>query len=195
MNNKKFILASSSPQRLDLLKKINVIPSSVIHPEINEDVLKKEKPYAYVKRLAQQKAQIVYAKHSSCYVLGADTSVIRGAKILGKPNNEDEALKFLNLLSGRKHQVITSYCIYKPDGSYILKAISSDVVVKNLSDIEKKWYISTGEWKNKAGGYSISGRFEVFVKQINGCISNVIGLPLPYVYNSLLGLGYNFTDV
>ena len=195
MINQQLILASSSPQRLDLLKKINIIPNRVIHPQINEDVLKKEKPYAYVKRLAQQKAQVVHSQFPDFYVLGADTSVIRGSKILGKPNNPEEALQFLNLLSGKKHQVITAYCIYKPDGSYILKAISSDVVVKNLSSSEKSWYVSTGEWQNKAGGYSIAGTFEIFVKQINGCISNIVGLPLPYVYNSLLGLGYNFRNV
>ena len=159
MINQKLILASSSPQRLELLKKINIIPHSVIHPQINEDILKKERPYEYVKRLAQQKAQVVYNQFPSFYVIGADTCVIRGSKILGKPSNSEEALQFLDFLSGKKHQVLTAYCIYRPEGSYILKAIKSDVVVKNLSDIEKKWYLSKNEWQNKAGRYSISGVF------------------------------------
>jgi septum formation protein len=184
------VLASSSPRRLDLLKLIDVVPNNVVSPEIDETPLKGEGALLYVKRMAKEKAKAVAGNFANSYVLSADTIVVRGSKILGKPNSKEEEVEFLKLLSGRRHSVFSAFCIVSPKNQCVLKVVKTAVVVKKLTEEEIRWYVDSKEWEGKSGGYAIQGKFQNFVKQINGSLSSVVGLPILEVYNSLLGLGY-----
>jgi len=186
------ILASSSPRRLELLKKINIIPDLVIAADINETPLKAEKPYEYVKRVAKEKAGVIQEKYKDSYIIAADTSVVRGKTILGKPADRAQAESFLKLLSSRKHNVLTAFSIALPQSKIITHVVKTTITLKRLSASEINWYLDSNEWQGKSGGYGIQGKFEVFVKQINGSVSNVVGLPLFNVYNTLVGAGYKF---
>jgi septum formation protein len=197
INNIKFpiILGSSSPQRLSLLKKINIEPTLTVSPNVDESVLKKEKPLEYVKRIAKAKALAVQHLHPNTFIISADTSVIVGANILGKPRDAIEALNFLDMLSGRSHRVITAYCVISNEGRVVVKYDTTRVKIKSLSVLEKEFYLQSNEWQNKSGGYAIQGIFEIFVEQIVGSVSNVIGLPINKLYNTLNSLGYSVLNV
>ena len=196
MANKIFILASSSPRRLELLHKIGVVPTKVIPADIDESVIKGERPTEYVKRVALAKAFKVaetIANKDNLYILSADTIVVKGLRILGKPVDSTQEESFLKLLSGGNHKVLTAFCLLRYQNNElkkILKVVQSSVSVKLLNNHEINQYIACGEWEGKSGGYSIQGNFEMFVKSINGSISNIVGLPTLQVYNSLFGLGY-----
>jgi len=197
MNNTSIpiVLGSSSPQRLSLLKKINIEPTLIVSPNVDESVLKKEKPLEYVKRIAKTKALAVQQFHPNTFIISADTSVIVGANILGKPRDAIEALKFLDMLSGRSHRVITAYCVISNEGRVVVKYDTTRVKIKSLSVLEKEFYLQSNEWQNKSGGYAIQGIFEIFVEQIVGSVSNVIGLPINKLYNTLNSLGYSVLNV
>lgn len=192
VNSQSLILASSSPRRLDLLSKIGIIPNLVIPADIDETPKKNEKPYEYVKRVSLEKALSIKEKHPNSFIVSADTSVIKGATILGKPENINKAKDFLNLLSGGKHNVLTAFTIISPFGKSITKVVKTSVTIKRLSVDEINWYLNSKEWEGKSGGYAIQGKFELFVKQINGSVANVVGLPIFNFYNTLTGLGYKF---
>ncbi|MDR2007513.1 MAG: Maf family protein [Alphaproteobacteria bacterium] len=194
MNNQHLVLASSSPRRLELLQKIGIVPDVVMAADIDETPLKGEKPYEYVKRVAQEKAAVVQKNYQDSYIISADTSVVRGATILGKPIDRAQAESFLKLLSGRKHNVLTAFSVAAPNRKIITKVAKTAITLKRLSQQEINWYLDSNEWQGKSGGYGIQGPFEVFVKQINGSVSNVVGLPLFNVYNTLLGLGYKMHE-
>lgn len=193
--NLPIILGSSSPQRLSLLKKINIEPTLIVSPDIDESVLKKEKPLEYVKRIAKEKALAVQKLHPNTFIVSADTSVIVGANILGKPRDAIEALKFLDMLSGRSHRVISAYCVISNEGRIVVKYDTTRVKIKSLSLLEKEFYLQSNEWQNKSGGYAIQGIFEIFVEQIIGSVSNVVGLPINKLYNTLNSLGYSVLNV
>lgn len=193
--NLPIILGSSSPQRLSLLKKINIEPTLIVSPDIDESVLKKEKPLEYVKRIAKEKALAVQKLHPNTFIISADTSVIVGANILGKPRDAIEALKFLDMLSGRSHRVISAYCVISNEGRIVVKYDTTRVKIKSLSLLEKEFYLQSNEWQNKSGGYAIQGIFEIFVEQIIGSVSNVVGLPINKLYNTLNSLGYSVLNV
>ncbi len=192
INKQKLVLASSSPRRLELLGKIGIIPNEVIPADIDETPKKNEKPYEYVKRVSLEKALVVKKQHEGSFIISADTAVIKGATILGKPSDVNQARDFLNLLSGGKHSVLTSFSIISPNNQIVTKVIKTIITLKRLSIDEINWYLKSQEWEEKSGGYAIQGKFELFVKQINGSVSNVVGLPIFNVYNTLTGMGYNF---
>ncbi|MDR0484199.1 MAG: Maf family protein [Alphaproteobacteria bacterium] len=192
-NQQHLVLASSSPRRLELLNKINIFPDVVYPADIDETPKKKEEPYAYVKRISQEKALSAKEKYEDSYIIAADTSVIRGTQILGKPQDKAQAESFLKLLSGGKHKVLTAFSVSAPNNKKIItKVVKTAITLKRLSLDEMTWYLNSNEWQGKSGGYGIQGKFEVFVKQINGSVSNVVGLPIFNVYNTLTGLGYKF---
>lgn len=190
--NQNLILASSSPRRQELLAKIGIVPNQIIPADIDEAPKKGEKPYGYVKRISLEKAKSVSKNNDNSFIISADTAVIKGATILGKPKDVEEAKLFLNMLSGGKHSVLTGFTIISPTGQSVTKVIKTLVTVKRLSLEETQWYLDSGEWEGKSGGYAIQGCFEVFVKQISGSVSNVVGLPVFNVYNTLTGMGYKF---
>ena len=188
--NLKFILGSSSPRRLELLKQINFYPNEIFKPEINEDPQKKELPILYVKRMAKEKMDVVKKKFPNDLILTADTIVYVGRRIIDKTNEQSKAIKFLELLSGRRHRVSTAFNLFCKDKIDSLRVVTSVVKMKRLTDNEIKSYIETNEWKGKAGVYKIQGSAEKFIQFISGSYTNIVGLPLNQVYGSLNSIGY-----
>ena len=182
------ILASQSPRRLDLLAQIGITPDSVVPAELDESPLKNEAPGQLARRLAQAKAQAVAVSRTDAAVIGADTVVACGRRILAKPADAAEARRFLTLLSGRRHVVHGGLCVIV-DGRAHVRHVATRVGVKRLSDQEIDWYLDSGEWQGKAGGYAIQGRAAAFVDLVNGSYSNVVGLPLHETAQLLSGLG------
>ena len=188
--NLKFILGSSSPRRLELLKQINFYPNEIFKPEINEDPQKKELPILYVKRMAKEKMDVVKKKFPNDLILTADTIVYVGRRIIDKTNEKSKAINFLELLSGRRHKVSTAFNLYCKDKINSLRVVTSIVKMKRLTEDEIKFYIESNEWKGKAGAYGIQGSAEKFIQFISGSYTNIVGLPLNQVYGSLNSIGY-----
>ncbi|MEJ6813142.1 MAG: Maf family protein [Octadecabacter sp.] len=172
----KLILGSGSPRRLELLAQLGLTPFAVRAPDINEDPMPAEKPRDYVKRMARQKAEASVCGADEI-VLCADTTVAVGRRILGKPEDATEAEAFLRLISGRRHKVITAIAVKTPTGVRV-KDVVTDVKMKRLSDAEMTGYITTQDWRGKAGGYAIQGPASAFITWISGSYSAVVGLPL-----------------
>jgi len=188
--NLKFILGSSSPRRLELLKQINFYPNEIFKPEINEDPQKKELPISYVKRMAREKMDVVKKKFPNDLILTADTIVYVGRRIIDKTNEQSKAIKFLEILSGRRHRVSTAFNVYCKAKINSLRVVTSVVKMKRLTDNEIKSYIESNAWKGKAGAYGIQGSAEKFIQFISGSYTNIVGLPLNQVYGSLNSIGY-----
>ena len=184
----KLILGSGSPRRLELLAQIGVTPHAVRTPDIDEDPAKAELPRDYVKRIASEKAAAVLIVDDEV-VLCADTTVALGRRIMGKPANAGEAAEFLHALSGRRHKVITAVAV-KRGAKIWLREVQTTVSFKRLSDVEVNWYLATGDWKGKAGGYGIQGPASVFCPWIKGSFHAVMGLPLPETAALLTAAGY-----
>ena len=186
MNETKrsFVLASASPRRIELLKNIKIFPKITYSSEINEDIISKENPKKYCIRIAKNKALKALEKYPEEFILSADTIVFCGNKIFLKPQDKEEAKKILTFFSGRKHNVLTCVCLAKKK-LIKLKKVLTKVTFKRLNVQEIEEYLSTNEWKDKAGAYAIQGYAEKFIKRINGSYSNVVGLPLFETFNIL----------
>jgi len=184
----RLVLASASPRRRELLALIGVVPDDIRPAEIDETPGKTELPRPYVARLALEKARAVTAAEGEL-VLAADTTVAVGRRILGKPESAAEAVQFLQLLSGRRHKVITGVAMLGA-GRVWQRQVETMVRFKRLSDDEISAYIRTDEWRGKAGGYGIQGPATAFIPAINGSYTNVVGLPLAEVAGLLSGAGY-----
>ncbi len=180
----QLVLASASPRRRELLARLGVEPVRVGGADIDETPFKAEIPRAYAQRMAREKAQAsrsALENDSVCkdaYILAGDTVVACGRRILPKAEDEQTARQCLNLLSGRRHRVLSSIALLAPDGT--LKERLSETIVrfKRLSDDEVQAYIDSGEWDGKAGGYAIQGAAEGLIAWIQGSHSAVMGLPL-----------------
>lgn len=188
--SQKLILASASPRRKDLLAKIDVIPDQIIPADIDEAPLDTEKPYFLAQRLAVEKARKIWQENKDCFVLGADTVVACGGKDLGKAETKDQAARCLQMISGKRHKILGGIALFKPDGQYLSKVVTTTVTFKRLTDQEREAYLESGEWDGKAGGYGIQGKAEAFVKQINGSYSNIVGLSLYDTMNMLRSSSY-----
>ncbi|HVH79192.1 MAG TPA: Maf family protein [Stellaceae bacterium] len=186
------VLASASPRRLELLRQIGIVPDAVDPAEINETPLKGELPGPHVLRLARAKAEAVRPQHPSAFILAADTVVACGRRILGKPEDEKAARRFLTLLSGRRHRVYGGIAIIDPEGKMVTRRVISQVAFKRLSEPELAAYLATEEWRGKAGGYAIQGRAAVLLSWMQGSYSNIVGLPLFETAQALSGLGYRW---
>ncbi|MDO9624824.1 MAG: Maf family protein [Pseudomonas sp.] len=172
-------LASGSPRRRELLTQIGVPFITQIAP-IDENSLPEEAPYAYVERLARAKAQaglVALADPLDAVVLGADTVVVLDGRILGKPQGRADALATLSALSGREHQVLTAVALASTS-RVAVRVVSSRVSFRSLAPAEIEAYWATGEPRDKAGSYGIQGLAAVFVSQLQGSYSAVVGLPL-----------------
>ena len=188
--NSDLILASASPRRLDLLRQIGITPLEVFNSNLDETPVPKETARQLVQRLANSKARAGAKKYSRSFILGADTAVVCGSRILGKARDEQTARRYLNLLSGRRHRVFGGICVVNPAGTARSKIAETAVTFKRLEDREIREYVATGEWRDKAGGYAIQGLAASFIKKINGSYSNVVGLPLYETVNLLNGMSY-----
>ena len=185
------VLASASPRRLDLLAQIGLRPDIVDAAEIDETPAKAELPGPHALRLAVAKAETVAARHPGAFVLAADTVVACGRRILPKAETEREARACLKLLGGRRHRVLGGVCLIAPDGRQVKRLVTTVVTFKPLEIAEVERYIACGEWQGKAGGYAIQGLAAIFVRQLGGSYSNVVGLPLCETNGMLRGLGYH----
>ncbi|MEL7465055.1 MAG: nucleoside triphosphate pyrophosphatase [Pseudomonadota bacterium] len=185
----RLILGSASPRRRELLAQIGVTPDEVRPADIDETPHKGELPRAYALRLAEEKARAIDADD---LILTADTVVAVGRRILEKPVDEAEAVKFLLLLSGRRHRVITGVALRHGERVWT-RRVESQVKFKRLSDDEISAYIRSGEWRGKAGGYAIQGIGAAFIPWMQGSYTAVVGLPLAEVAGLLQGAGYPVT--
>lgn len=174
-------LASGSPRRRELLTQIGV-PFLTLTAPVDENTLPDESPVAYVERLARAKghaglAALADTDTQGAVVLGADTAVVLDGRILGKPAGRDEALATLRALSGRNHEVLTAVALVSPE-RVMSRVVTSQVSFRALSLAEIDAYWASGEPQDKAGCYGIQGLAAVFVSQLQGSYSAVVGLPL-----------------
>ena len=183
------VLASASPRRRVLLEQIGYAPDTVEPAALGEAVLPGEQPEAHAARLAHEKASSVAARHPGAFVLGADTVVACGRRILDKAESEESARRCLSLLSGRRHRVFGGVVVIDPTGRAVSRLVRTAVTFKRLSAEEMEDYLASREWQGKAGGYAIQGRAAAFVRFVGGSYSNVVGLPLHETYGLLAGLG------
>ena len=182
------ILASASPRRLDLLARIGIVPDRVAPTDIDETPRKAELPRQLAARLARAKAEAVDAPEA--LILAADTVVGVGRRVLGKPADEAEARRFLDLLSGRRHRVITAVCLRRPGGGRSERVVETVLALQRLTAAQIEDYVASGEWRGAAGGYQIQKRAEAFVRFLSGSHSNVVGLPLFETAQLLRGAGW-----
>ena len=172
-------LASRSPRRSELLARLG-FAFGVLELDVPEHRQPGEPPEDYVRRVAREKAgagllQVVANPHA--IVLGADTEVILGDEVFGKPRDADDAAAMLRRLSGRTHQVISAVSLVSPSREAQVASVS-EVTVAALDDDAIAEYLSTGEWEGKAGAYGIQGHAQVFIEHLSGSFSGVMGLPL-----------------
>jgi len=178
----RIVLASSSPRRISLLKMLGVtfepVPASIV-----EEKREGEEPADFARRIAKEKALQVAERVKAEFVIAADTVVVIDGEVLGKPKDENEARRMLEKLSGRTHKVITAVALYKKEsGELLLDHKETFVRFTVLSKAEIDWYIKTDEPMDKAGAYGIQGLGSLFIERIDGCYTNVVGLPLPLLY-------------
>jgi septum formation protein len=178
-SNSLIYLASASPRRSALLDQIGV-PHRVQPVDVDERALDGEPPNQYVRRLAVLKAETLWERLDAAQrqpVLGADTAVVLDAEILGKPRNEQDCVRMLNLLSARTHQVFTAVALRVSDGCEARVNVS-EVTFRKLAADEIQRYWHSGEPADKAGGYAVQGRAALFIERIAGSYSGIMGLPL-----------------
>ena len=182
----KLVLASASPRRKELLGKIGM--EFDIIPAKGEEVITQTLPWEVVKELSFQKAkEIADLQTEECIVIGSDTIVAKGEKIMGKPKNEEDAFTMLSDIAGAVHQVYTGVTLIRTgkEEKVITFAEKTDVYIYPMSEEEINSYIATKDPMDKAGAYGIQGDFAIHVKGIEGDYYNVVGLPIGKVYQEL----------
>ena len=190
------VLASESPRRAALLAQVGIIPDAVLPAAIDETIRKGELPRIHALRLAAEKARKVQSEWNGkpAFILAADTVVAVGRRILPKAGNDEEVRACLNLLSGRRHQVITAVALMVPadskgGGKLRTRVAQTRVSFLRLSEAQIRSYVESREGVGKAGGYAIQGRAEMLIKEISGSYSNVVGLPMEALEEELAALG------
>ena len=186
--SKLLILGSGSTARKKLLDSVGLTPNKIEIPDVDESLKPNESPPHYVGRVARLKATSISCGKQS-YVITADTTVSVGKRVLLKTSDEIRAKEYLRLLSGRRHNVFTAFCV-KHNDVINLKLVKTVLKMRLLTEREIKAYIESGEWVGCAGAYSIQGRAKSFFPFISGCYSNVVGLPLPSLISVLSGMGF-----
>ncbi len=182
------ILASASPRRRELLNRIQ-LPFRSVPSRVNEDLGMAE-PERLCRFLAEAKAKEVQVRTGGLWTLGADTLVVIGRDIMGKPGDAAEARHMLTRLAGKEHRVITGLCVRHPGGgTAFCEAVSTRVWFKALTDREIEAYLATGEPFGKAGSYAIQGIGSFMVEAISGSYSNVVGLPVCSLIKGLCATG------
>lgn len=185
----QLILASASPRRQQLLARIGVTADAIIPADIDESSCKGELPRVYARRMAAEKAAVIAAQHRDSAVLSGDTVVAAGRRILPKAESEADARMCLDLISGRRHLVLSAVTLMLPGGRALHRLSESIVTFKRLHADEVEAYIAGGEWQGKAGGYAIQGSAEALIRSISGSYSGIMGLPLYETRSMLLSAG------
>ncbi len=185
----KLVLASRSPRRRDLLQLLG-LPFAVTSADINEDRLDGEAPAEHARRLSQEKAEAAARHHPAAWVLAADTIVVDGNAVLGKPASPAEAEATLKDLRGRLHEVYTAVTLQPPDGAASITELArSPVMMREYADAEIEAYVASGDPFDKAGSYAIqNGDFHP-VEAFNHCFANVMGLPLCHITRMVRQMG------
>lgn len=181
------ILASSSPRRRDFLNNLGV-SYQIIKPRIDESVLENEDPSVYVQRMASTKAEAIAAEHAQEVVLAADTIVVVGKQILGKPVDREDAKRILRTLSGKTHQVMTAVCIRKGAEQHLFTQVTN-VTFAQLNEELIETYVASGECDDKSGAYAVQGIGAMFIEKVEGSVSSVVGLPICQVREVLAKFG------
>ena len=189
MGQPTLVLASASPRRRELLARLGLTPAAINPADIDETPHKGELPRDYAKRMAREKAQA--AASGDGHVLAGDTVVAAGRRILPKAEDEATARKCLELLSGRRHRVLSAIALRAPDGAIRERLSETVVMFKRLSSAEIDAYLASGEWEGKAGGYAIQGIAEGVISRIQGSHSGVVGLPLYETRTLLRAAGFD----
>jgi septum formation protein len=179
-----FILASASPRRAELLRNAG-IEFTVQASNISEEPQPGEDPTRLAKRLALEKARAVFRKNPGKFVLSADTIVVIEGQMLAKPQDANDAVRMLSLLSGRTHEVITGVCLAGPGNVQDVRAEKTGVTFNRVEEDEIRAYVATGDPMDKAGGYGIQGMASRWIPQIEGDYFNVVGLPVALVWKML----------
>ena len=185
----KFILASQSPRRRELLASIGldfeVVPSNI--PEVRGD---DESPEEYVARLSREKAAAVASEHRSRWIIAADTTVLLGDQMLEKPLDDEDAKRMLAAIAGRTHIVYTGVTLQNLEGAWHeTRVATSEVRMLPLAAEDIAWYVATGEPRDKAGAYAVQGIGAMFIDSIHGSYTNVVGLPLATLFQMLRKAG------
>ncbi|CCO24870.1 Maf family protein [Maridesulfovibrio hydrothermalis] len=186
---KPLILGSGSPRRNDLLKSAGL--EFEIHPATCDEpaAVPGLDPESYAIEMALLKAENVAAAYPDRFIIGSDTIVVRDNDILGKPSSHEDAFITLKSLCGRKHKVISGCAFISPDGIKTSYTVSTDVEFIDFNEGVIRAYAATGEPDDKAGAYAIQGQGAFLVKSINGSYTNVVGLPLSRVIETLVEMG------
>lgn len=191
-DNQIIILASASPRRSEILSRLG-IPFRAVPADIDEKIVHTD-PHEAVKDLSLKKARASGSSFKGKpfrWHLGADTMVLAGNMMIGKPGTSEEAEKYLRLFSGKKHEVITALTLLDTENNTVTTSSeSTSVWFAPLSGMEISWYLTTGEWEGAAGGYRIQEKGECLVERIEGSFSNVMGLPIRLFFSILLAAGY-----
>ncbi len=188
----RFILASGSPRRRELLSSIgltfDVIPSDI--PEVHQPG---ESPEEYVARLSRGKAAVIAATHPEAWIIAADTTVLFGDELLEKPVDADDAKRMLATISGKTHMVYTGVTVQNAArGWHDTRVAETEVRMLPLDARDIAWYVSTGEPLDKAGAYAAQGIGAIFIDSIHGSYTNVVGLPLALLFQMLRRAGVDF---
>lgn len=186
MNEKTLILASASPRRRELMA-MTGLAYTVDAPDVDESCTLP--PREAVMELSRRKAAAAAAMHPGCVVLAADTLVSVDDVALGKPRDEADAFRMLRALSGRWHQVYTGVTVVDTDGTVHCEAEGTDVHFEEMTDGDIRSYIATGEPMDKAGAYAVQGVAGLWIDQLRGSHTNVIGLPMTLVRRMLDACG------
>lgn len=198
-SKQKLVLASGSPRRLELLHQIGIEPARLMPMDIDETPAKRASAHALPSSvIAEGGSRAGGAEERTGverpYVLGSDTVVAVGRRIVGKAEYTEEASAALHLLSGRSHWVYTGICLVTPGGKIRQKVAETKVRFKRLSTREIEAYIASGQWRGKAGAYGIQGIAGAFVQKLTGSYTNVVGLPLYETMSLLSGEGFEVTS-
>lgn len=188
----RLVLASRSPRRAHILAAAG-FKFDVVDAEVDETPREQEEPATYVVRLAREKAMKVVCKTPGIIVVGADTTVVAGGRLLGKPADRKEAKAMLEALSGRFHDVFTGVAVRKADRVFT-GVERTRVWFAQMSPEEIAWYVDTEEPQGKAGAYAIQGVGSRFVERIEGSYANVVGFPVALVYRMLKEVGWVGND-
>lgn len=188
------VLASSSPQRRELLADLGV--DFVVDPShVDEDACTERDPLKRASHLARLKAQDVLGRHPGACVIGCDTLVVSpSGELLEKPMDDADARRMLRLQSGGVSMVHSGLCVVAPDGSAHEGMSSSEVEFAPLSDSDIEWWIASGQWKNRSGAFQIDGPGQLMIKRIEGDWTGVVGLPVFLLGELLKKAGVRMTD-
>jgi len=191
---RKVVLASKSPRRKEILERVG-LRFEVKASDFNEKTILQADPVEFVETVSREKAKTVAAKYEDAVVIAADTIIVVGGEIIGKPQSPEHAKEILHKLSGRDHLVITGFTIMDSKAKVLItRSVESKVYFKELSDEEIDAYVATGEPMDKAGAYGVQEKAGIFLEKIEDDFFNVVGLPVLAVTEELKKFGVKITD-